>query len=391
MGWLSNLFGSVAPEHEARVLAQRNKLEPALDALIERRRAGGELSDADLEQCGDDFASYYSLLTKVHKTESNLSFPKEHRADFYLNAVRLAALGHPEHNAWPTMSGVRKKALPVLRARLESRDDPWLRLCILTPALLEGDVSLALASYERFQHDPFFRQLSLMWVREAVVGLPKHNRVKACEEFLSKVAPESPWESSGDVRPEHRWVLLCSVFPSLAVDPRTQLGDTRAPATVRAQMRSSYEIVDRESAWRTIDWLANEGHREELSAMLEAKDLPKSSRSRYVRLYADELKKHRIRAWDLGRLVALARATLTAGFLTRDEVLDVVDQVGCHLRAEFKSWDEFAEDYVLGVQYAYGKRYPDDDYLIELARRLQRAPDSPWRRLAFGTGAPTSP
>jgi hypothetical protein len=71
-----------------------------------------------------------------------------------VEALKLAALDHPDHNAWPVMSGVRGQLWGTLQKRLGT-GDTWLHLCAIQPALMQGQVEQALKSYSRIEGDPF--------------------------------------------------------------------------------------------------------------------------------------------------------------------------------------------------------------------------------------------
>jgi hypothetical protein len=125
-----------------------------IDAALRRARAGLEVTDRVLADAGAAFDALYEALSRAHGTEDNRRFEGD-RLFFYENALKLAALEHASHDAWPFRSDIRGLLADDVRRALARRDDAWLRLTAIQPLLLDGDVTGARRCLEALAGDPF--------------------------------------------------------------------------------------------------------------------------------------------------------------------------------------------------------------------------------------------
>ena len=378
MNFFGKLFGGRARMDQA-IAARRGAFAQVAAPVLAKARAGGEPTDAELEQCRSSFAAFYAALSERHGSEDNRRFSAEHQADFYVEALKLAALGHPEHDAWPVMAAVRRPLWAALQKRLDTQD-PWLHLCAISPALLAGEVPRALQSYARIEGDPFLSKWAIAWANDAVMGFTAYNDPRTALSFLTAIQGASPWEAPVPGLPdERRAPLFAAIYPFLSRDARGGLADPRPAAVVRLQLQRDWDVGTREEALRTVAWLRDVGHRADLEEALES---DRSEQSPYVVAHRAELAKHRILAWDLCRAISVARAAHTLGLLTEEETWEAVLDAGARLRAEYASWQELGDDFLLGLGF-WDAEALEGPYTA-MVRWLQTDPRSPWQRSACG-------
>ncbi len=386
MGFWGNLIGKRDPAE--RVAEQQAACARVLDDILARVRAGRAPTDQDLASAQSAFLSFYDALAARNGTESNLEFADDDRALFYAAALKMAAIDHPGHDAWPMKSGVRAKVLGPLRRRLSS-NDPWLYLSAIQPALVERSPKIALHCYAQIERDPFLARLAVRWATESAMAFPEENDVASLEAFLAAVPKYEPWNPATPALPDaRRWPLLASIYPFLCQDPRTQLEDPRPPHALASRLADDWDVVDRASAVSAIEDLWNGGHRESLARHLRSLDggdpvarATSDARVRFVTENRDALERRGILAWDLCRAIAIARSAHALGWLSEPETWRLVLDAGRGLREAYASWDELAEAYVLGAEY-FSPTEPTGH--AAMVRWLQRSPSSPWRRVAFG-------
>lgn len=84
-----------------------------------------------------------------------------------------------------------------------------------------------------------------------------------------------------------------------------------------------------------------------------------------------------ILAWDLGRLVTVARMSLDCGYLEQHEVDRILAHVDKELSANFSSWPQFAKSYIIGRAVWSGQTMTLGG-VIGIAEDLMSDKDSPW-------------
>lgn len=62
----------------------------------------------------------------------------------------------------------------------------------------------------------------------------------------------------------------------------------------------------------------------------------------------DEVLKRGAIAWDLGRIVYIARASYTLGYINEQEAWDAINATLPQVKQSFSSWKEFGQSYMLG-------------------------------------------
>ena len=84
-----------------------------------------------------------------------------------------------------------------------------------------------------------------------------------------------------------------------------------------------------------------------------------------------------ILAWDLGRLVTVARMSLDCKYIEQDEFSRILARVDEELRSNFSSWPQFAKSYIIG-RASWGGQNMTLGGIIGIAEDLMADAKSPW-------------
>ena len=179
-------------------------------------------------------------------------------------------------------------------------------------------------------------------------------------------------------------------------------GDPMVPRAVKKQKASLYRgwrISSREDLIQKMEWIRNEGHRTEFEQILADREksewvvalrdrVLKKDRAHdyaYRHSFVDEVGDQSILAWDMGRLVALARWGVLCGYLEADEVWDWIMPAAQAIHESYSSWEELAEGYLVG------RRFWSEYAVQEIGYKYERAAYwnlhnefSPWTRFQWG-------
>lgn len=143
---------------------------------------------------------------------------------------------------------------------------------------------------------------------------------------------------------------------------------------VQQMLESWWDVKDRASADETLNWILTEGHRTQF--VTEMKDLESAGigsvgaeeRAAFVlgvyemdeataQFYADcygayeTMGEKAIDGWDYCRALNLLGYYYTAGYYTDAEALDKSLEIAQTVQAEFGSWDELIDSYMVGYEY----------------------------------------
>ena len=168
---------------------------------------------------------------------------------------------------------------------------------------------------------------------------------------------------------------------------------------VRAMLRESWNVHGPAEVEPTLDWLTGAGHTERLHQDLAAlagvapanveawlaRQRPEAARRlRFAQRHRTEFKDGKLVAWDLVRLINLARALVTAGWLTETAAWKHLLPAARRLQREYRSWEDLSRNFMLGRHY-WGEGEATQAKFDAAAAWLLSDPGSPWRRLAWTT------
>ena len=84
-----------------------------------------------------------------------------------------------------------------------------------------------------------------------------------------------------------------------------------------------------------------------------------------------------ILAWDLGRLVTVARMSFDRGYIAKLELCRILVRVDSEMQENFSSWSQFAKSYIIG-RASWSGQNNTLDVIISIAEDLMTDEDSPW-------------
>lgn len=136
--------------------------------------------------------------------------------------------------------------------------------------------------------------------------------------------------------------------------------DDRGQSYTRKVLKEDWEVSGREELWETVDYMsAGPGF--------------------------ESCRTQAARAWQLCRSMQLLGMCFTAGWCTREEMVDRSCRVGRRMQECFRSWEELCEGFLEGF-YSWRLRSfgPEDARAAlqerrDIYRELQARPDSPYR------------
>ena len=184
----------------------------------------------------------------------------------------------------------------------------------------------------------------------------------------------------------------------------------RDPKALGRDLADNYGIDDRTSALETLDWLYGRGHRVFFEAVkglasgtesqpcadgLEEEELPRLSEclSHLQEAAGDlmeegfltrrrDLCRHSIAAWDMGRLVLVARCCFDAGYLSEEEAWRYITAAQAACKKHYSTWRELACGYLIGRAMWSGAGTSLDG-LMAIADGLLEDNGSPWLAVPF--------
>lgn len=192
--------------------------------------------------------------------------------------------------------------------------------------------------------------------------------------------------------PARRWGLAAGgPLSAWNKEPFNRLRSRHAPWECAQMLSEGWSIRGRDDVLRTIDWLVNQGHTADASQVIEA------SATGYVPLCDDpdgriafalrnqaELRSKGLVAWDLGRLISVARWSCTAGYISSDEAWDWISLASTRIQSCYQSWEDCGRGWLLG--YGYWKDGGEiDKAFLERLNWLNRSARSPWKRIEWDT------
>ena len=172
----------------------------------------------------------------------------------------------------------------------------------------------------------------------------------------------------------------------------------------REQLRSWWNITDKASTLEIADWLLNEGHHadaDEAFAELRERGLEnitdeerddEESKMGDVCLIVEHMFENEYCAnhdlpttaiaWDLVRLVNLARWARLCGYLSEKEMWQMARVAADTARKTFGSWKEYGLSFAFGRGVWHGD--PDDcDTAYEIISTLLEKEESPWKQIEW--------
>ena len=198
---------------------------------------------------------------------------------------------------------------------------------------------------------------------------------------------------------EQLWCLGLSAINAQGNGERHDVLAHSDPERFRNTLSAWWDIDDRKTYLESVQWLRSGGHRKgfneivgqveartsaELSALMEeiSKKEPRLSHQyRMVNHYRTVMSGCGIAAWDLARVVLLARMACTCGYIDEAEAWQTIFSEAHQANSLFRNWYAFAHSYLIGRQFAM-RNLNDDSGMenIKSTHLLLTDPASPWLR-----------
>ncbi|MHC5202117.1 DUF1266 domain-containing protein [Myroides sp. LJL119] len=90
-----------------------------------------------------------------------------------------------------------------------------------------------------------------------------------------------------------------------------------------------------------------------------------------------EIQKLGVEAWDVGRVIFIARLCLDANYLTQQQAWQYITQVSDKANSKFSNWKDFAYSYILG-RAMWGGSDANLSHTLKLVESLLNDSQSPW-------------
>lgn len=192
---------------------------------------------------------------------------------------------------------------------------------------------------------------------------------------------------------------------------------TGAPSKeLKQYLGDYYGVIDSKTALETLDWLQNEGHRHYFESIQQAEEpittiISSNIGALWPELDADgqrcmlsyarnlvetidllieheyihslsDLKKMSIAAWDMGRLVMVARSCFDCGYITEEECWEYIFNAYQRCKEVYSDWDALAKGYVVG-RAMWGGNNMTISGILSIASDLRTNAESPWKQIKF--------
>lgn len=167
-------------------------------------------------------------------------------------------------------------------------------------------------------------------------------------------------------------------------------------------LREGWSIVDEESAYRILNWLAEEGHRTDFNQLrgilrvmtIKQQDLYiaslqdeyKEINARIVQRYDKLLPESGILAWDLGRAATICHFCAEVGYIPREYAWSYLLNNANQVQQSYRSWTEYGLAYIIGRQFWQKEldASSTSTHLESIQRQLTDS-DCPWSFLPWET------
>lgn len=125
---------------------------------------------------------------------------------------------------------------------------------------------------------------------------------------------------------------------------------------MRRALRGPWGIKSKKGFYKTIQWLEEEGHNKECMQQIEQlHENPEGLTNKGIlHRIDDDYPEVGIIAWDLCRLCNVVTWGTIAGYIKYQDAISICVRAGKKLQANFNSWDDMINNYLLGYRYWCG-------------------------------------
>ncbi len=226
----------------------------------------------------------------------------------------------------------------------------------------------------------------------------------AFQEIISNPESLSEWDieraNDGKLNEKQLYLLAFGaplfVYNSENVDSYDSQYDVEI---TKQQMDEWWGIQDHDSAIDTVQWLCQEGHHAKADAVLRlilsnAESVPAELADKYddVRTILNYMLENQLctieeipvssMAWDLVRVVNVARWTQQCGYITTDEMWQIMNVAAEMATQNFASWEEYGRSFAFGRGVWHGDE-DDCETAQDIVNTLLKKEESPWIQFSW--------
>lgn len=193
--------------------------------------------------------------------------------------------------------------------------------------------------------------------------------------------------------PAQRWMVAAGAnLVKLNSAPLDSLHYGRSRGGMRSMLRQWWDVTDRTSLLKVLQWLGNEGHRAAFQQMFaqvahlseaEIASVPNET-ARFVWQNRQNFRNGDLIAWDFARLINVARHGYTAGYINEQEAWQFIGAAARVLQSTYGGWHELSDNYALGWRF-WQNGAPLDSFYIQTFNWLKSNAASPWTQIAWNT------
>lgn len=255
---------------------------------------------------------------------------------------------------------------------------------------------------------------AFLWKNVADTGM-KNDSLKKDVQNLIRInrsttpvsAPQKPLSQT--LSPDAKtWLLaLSGITFAQNQEGFSALQSPTSQPVLKNTLKSYWEIQNKADALQTMAWLKVVGHSEQFEqlrvALLTKTNGDQATYDKLKPLFAQSLKlentkassfvldlvwEHRndlgdkkLKAWDYGRLVGVARWSYSAGYISEDEAWKNILFAGHQIQSSYSSWQDFEANYLLGR--AFWSHNTNNSDVTQGIEWMNTNPKSPWKTLPW--------
>ena len=193
--------------------------------------------------------------------------------------------------------------------------------------------------------------------------MPKTERKYSVDEDATLLTPE-----------KQRWLNVGGVLTAMNYEFINSLATGRPVKENRKAMKEWWGITNRQIALDVLESLVNTGHRLSLDARLNREPFRADLVEFDIVSEKEDLNGITTLAWDMGRLVNVARWCFDLGYISEDEAWKYMETVYQEVQPVYASWREFAAGYLIG-RALWSEMERD---VVRIVAGLLKDADSPW-------------
>lgn len=244
--------------------------------------------------------------------------------------------------------------------------------------------------------EPDGTKLSGVWKNNNWIG---HLKLIYAPPSKTAEIPVPTQAATKSLSEQQKWALAtAAIYRQYNNTPQDILGtgDSSDVKRNKESLQMYWEVNDTKSARESIVWLRDVGHRSEfitlaaITSLLNDQQIgewirqnpSEAKKMRFILDNKDKLGNKSLLAWDYCRLVNLVSQCYSAGYISEEEAWQYIMPAAQALQKTFSSWEEMANNFLLGREYWCETRDPGMEAVVKY---LLTNPDSPWKKYPWNT------